>query len=244
MLIHEMHYDVKLKLNSIDANKFESFSVPEIDWFLNEAERVWIKRIAFPRLQKAQSFEFNTRSTHDIREIVINPQKYSSENLEVYNDSSYIYTIDNLDPKFWYFLSGHAEATKGTCTVSDLRLFDEQHDDLHEESLFSQSSFEWREINIRIIDKGILLFTDGTFKVSKLKINYLKKPRYMHNAQDFQNGQYNRLSDDTLLTGRVHSEFSDDRSKCSEIVDIAVLLMTNAVTPQYDIKGDKLNLTT
>lgn len=241
MQIQEQHYDVKLKLNAVDSNKYSKFTIPEIDWFLNEAKRVWVKSIAFPRYESPVNFEMNTRTINDIYKIVHNDAEFKSSNLTKFDDLSYIYNIENLDPEFWFFLSGYAQGSKGNCTANDLVLFDEQHDDLHENNTFSKSSFEWREVNIRHIDKGLRLFTDG-FDITGVKINYVKKLKYMHNAQDYSSQGYEKLADGTMLTGRVHSEFSYSREISAEINDIAVLLITNAVSPQYNVKANKLDI--
>ena len=71
MNAREMHYDFKQKLNKIDSQKYRDLIVPEIDWKLNEAQEVFVKVIAQPRLQSQLGFEINQRTINDIRTIVI-----------------------------------------------------------------------------------------------------------------------------------------------------------------------------
>ena len=62
MNAREMHYDFKQKLNKIDSQKYRNLLVPEIDWKLNEAQEVFVKIIAEPRLRSQLGFEINQRN--------------------------------------------------------------------------------------------------------------------------------------------------------------------------------------
>ena len=62
----------------------------------------------------------------------------------------------------------------------------------------------------------------------------------MHNAAAYMNGTYN-LPDGTTLTGTVNSELPV--STYSEIVDIAVLITTGDLIPDYNVKQAKLGIT-
>ena len=69
MSIKRMHYDVKVKLNKVDSQQFRGLLIPEIDWALNEALGIFIKRIAEPRkIQQPFDFGFekNQRYIDDI----------------------------------------------------------------------------------------------------------------------------------------------------------------------------------
>lgn len=237
-----MQYDFKLKSNSIDSNKFSNFKVPEIDWLLNEAARIFTKTIAFPRYKSPVSVEVNHRSRADLRRVIHNDSEFLSTNLEKFDDKSYLYKVNRLDPKYWYFLSGYASTEKDGCK-RNIRLFETQHDDMVEETPFSVSSFEYEEVNFHFFDKGIRVYTDGTFNITGLKLNYIRELVYMHNAQDFKGSTYTSLSSGEPLSGRVHSDFSDSREICSEIVDIAILLVTNSVYPDPNAVRAKMTLT-
>jgi hypothetical protein len=120
-------------------------------------------------------------------------------------------------------------------------LFIKQHDDLHEESPFDCSSFEWREVSVRFFKNGLRVFTDGTFIVESIcEFNYIKKPVYIQNAQDYVGGTYN-LPNGTTLTGFTNCELPEHTHR--EIVDLAVLIATGQLQiPDYQIKQDKINL--
>ena len=239
MNAREMHYDFKQKLNKIDSQKYRNLLVPEIDWKLNEAQEVFVKIIAEPRLRSQLGFEINQRTIDDIRTIVVNQTQAKGNCIKptVYNESSF---IAQLPQEYWFYVSSKAYGTKDTCKNVELATKVRQHDDEHELSPFDKSSFEWREVNLRFINEGIRIFTDSTFTVDWLCINYIKKPRRIHNAQDFQGGQY-KLLDGTLLTGSQDCELPEMVHR--EIVDLAVLITAGDLSlPDFQLKQNKINL--
>jgi hypothetical protein len=236
MDIRAMHYDLKVKLNKVDSQQFKNLKVPEIDWLLNEAQEVFIKNIAEPRQKNGFGFEVNQRSIDDIRTIVVN--NLTPLPVVVFDSISYKVT---LPTNYLFFVSGYACISKGECENVRARLYLKQHDDLHEESPFDRSSFEWQEVNFRFFENGLRVFTDATFIVSSIcEFNYIKKPAYMQNSQDYVGGTY-KLPDGTILTGFTNCELSEHTHR--EIVDLAVLIATGQMQiPDYEIKQAKISL--
>lgn len=224
-----MHYDFKTKLNKIDSQQYRNLRIPEIDWKLNEAQELFVKMVAKPRLKNSLGFETSQRSIDDIRTIVVNDYC-----------SSVINNIVTLPTDYWHFLSGKAIMDKGNCTGFPAVVKIRQHDDEFESSPFDCSSFEWREVNAVFYELGLKLFTDNTFTNKQFCMSYIKKLKYIHNAEDFRGGSY-KLPEGTLLTGTQDCELPDQTHR--EIVDIAVLLATGEMQlPDYQIKQAKVNL--
>lgn len=238
MDVRAMHYDLKVKLNKVDSQQFRNLRVPEIDWLLNEAQEVFIKKIAQPRIKNGYGFEVNQRSIDDVRTIVVDsltPLVISNFNTQ---DNSFQAA---LPADYMFFISGYACITKGQCENQRARMYVKQHDDLHEESPFDSSSFEWREVSVRFFKNGLRVFTDGTFIVESIcEFNYIKQPAYIQNAQDYVGGTYN-LPNGTPLVGFQNCELPEHTHR--EIVDLAVLIATGQIQiPDYQIKQDKINL--
>lgn len=224
-----MHYDFKIKLNKVDSQQYKNLLIPEIDWVLNEAQELFVKMFAQPRLRNHLGFEMNQRGTDDIRTIVVNK-----------NCLDVLDNIVVLPDNYWHFIKANVEISKGTCVNIKASFYVRQHDDNFEQSPFDRSSFEWRTVNGVFYENGVKFYTDGTFTVDKFCVSYIKKLQYIHNAKNFRNGQYN-LPSNTLLSGSVNCELPDHTHR--EIVDIAVLLVTGQIQiPDYQIKLDKLNL--
>jgi hypothetical protein len=238
MSIKRMHYDVKVKLNKVDSQQYRNLLIPEIDWALNEAQYIFIKNIAEPRKKRNTldvGFEKNQRAIDDIRTIVKDNVVSTASKID-----DYTYTI-GLPSDYMHLVSCKAKLTKGGCYNVPADCVLRQHDDSFESSPFDKSSFEWREVNIRFYDEGIKVFSDGTFSVNSLHLDYIRKPLYMHNAEDFGSSAQYILPDGVTLTGYQDCELPFQTH--SEIVDIAVLVLTGQMQyNDYNIKREKLNL--
>lgn len=235
MDIRDIHYDYKQKLNKIDSQQYRNLRVPEIDWKINEATNIFIKLVAQPRIYNHLGFETSQRTIDDIRTIVISDTPLIPINN---NDNSYYV---ELPDDYMFYLSSKALITKDNCGTVYATCIVRQHDDRHEESPFDSSSFEWREVNIRFYDKGIKIFTDGTFIIDTFYLNYIRKHPYIHNAQDYLPSGTYKLPNGQLLTGSQNIELPEHVH--SEIVDIAVLITSGDLSmADYQLKQAKINL--
>lgn len=234
MNIKEMQYDIKFKLNKVDSEQYRNLRVPELDWVLNEACEIFIKSIAEPRVPNYLGFETSQRTIDDIRTIVVNDKILTPTEID---NKTYSAT---LPQDYMFFISANVVIQKPGCSERIARAIVRQHDDVFETSPFDDSSFEWKEVNIRFYEDGIKVFTDGTFKVLEVKLNYIRKHAYIHNAQDFlPTGSY-KLPSGVVLTGIQNCELPEQTHR--EIVDIAVLILTNNLElPSYQLKQAKVN---
>jgi len=232
MTIKDMHYDFKKKLNKVDSQQNRNLLIPEIDWSLNEAQELFVKMIAEPRMKSYLGFEKSQRNTDDIRTLVVNNKTLTMTNpLPGYK--SY-----NLPEDYWHFVSATSEIVKGNCEAK-ARVYIRQQDDDFENSPFDKSSFEWRTLNAVFVDNRLRVYNDD-FGIKEMYLNYIKKPSYIHNAEDFQSGEY-RLPNGTLLTGSVDCELPEHTHR--EIVDIAVMLVSGELQlADYQIKFNKVNM--
>lgn len=238
MTIQEMHYDFKMKLNKIDSEQYRNLRVPEIDWLLNEAQEFFIKSVAFPRVPNHLGFETSQRTIDDIKTIVVD-NKQLEKDLINSEDKQKVFV---LPTDYMFYISAKVTVSKAQCGLKEVRLLIKQHDDKFEESPFDNSSFEWSDINATFDSKGLRVYSDGTFDVENVKLNYIKEPAYIHNASDFKpEGQYKSLKTGLNLTGRQNCELPNQTHR--EIVDIAVMLASSNLDMQnIQIKQGKLNL--
>ena len=235
MTIKEMQYDIKFKLNKVDSQQYRNLRIPELDWVINEAYEIFVKSVAEPRTSNYLGFETSQRTIDDIRTIVVNDKNIIPTKLD---NKTYVLS---LPQDYMFYIAASVVITKKNCSDRIARATLRQHDDRFESSPFDNSSFEWKEVNIRFYEDGIKLFTDGTFDIKEVKLNYIRKHAYIHNAQDFlPTGSY-KLPSGTLLTGSQDCELPIQTHR--EIVDIAVLILTNNLElPTYQLKQAKVNL--
>ena len=235
MTIKEMQYDIKFKLNKVDSQQYRNLRIPELDWVINEAYEIFVKSVAEPRTSNYLGFETSQRTIDDIRTIVVNDKNIIPTKLD---NKTYVLSLPQDD---MFYISASVVITKKNCSDRIARAILRQHDDSFESSPFDNSSFEWKEVNIRFYEDGIKLFTDGTFDIKEVKLNYIRKHAYIHNAQDFlPTGSY-KLPSGPLLTGSQDCDLPTQTHR--EIVDIAVLIRTNNLElPTYQLKQAKVNL--
>lgn len=240
MTAREMHYDFKQKLNKIDSEKYRNLLVPEIDWKLNEAQEVFVKSIAEPRVAGSTGFETSQRTIEDIQSVV-KDQTLSAGNCiapTLYDVNKYLVPLPD---DYWFHIKSSVYADSGNCLLKKMSTVKRAHDDLHEWSPFDKSSFLWRECNVEFNQDGMVIFTDGTFIPKWFCLSYIRVPRNIWNAQDYQGGEYLDLQGN-MLTGSQDCELPDVTHR--EVVDIAVLITTGDLQiPDYSIKLNKLKLT-
>lgn len=235
MTIRDMHYDFRKRLNKIDSAQNRNLTIPEVDRVLNEAANMFVKSIANPRFAKEVGLEMNQRTIEDLRTIIVDSYTLAATTV---NNIDYFVT---LPTNYLFYVNSKVIAAKTSCTNSaTCDVIVRKHAEEHRSSPFDESSFEWREVNIHFVGNQIRIFTDGTFSVTSLVLDYLRKMAYMHNAQDFQLAGY-VLPDGTSLTGSQNCELPEEVH--SEIVDLAVLLTSMEINAQdYQLKQNKIQL--
>jgi hypothetical protein len=227
MNVKEMHYDFKFKYNKVDSQRNRNFRVPEIDWFLNEAEDIFKKLVAFPRYSTRLGLESSTRNTDSVSNIV----KTESINLV---QLTFALPID-----YSYFVNATATITRGGCTRK-AKFIPAKHDKQNEFSEFYSTSFEWGEVYGFFEEGGIKIIEEPFSVVTKLHMKYIRKTQYIHNAEDFNVLGYT-LPSGVALSGTQDCELPEETHR--EIVDIAVALASgNLQSSDYNVRMNKLQI--
>ena len=232
--VKAMHYDFKQKLNKIDSQQYRNLRVPEIDWKINEGLYVFIKRIAQPRTSTATGFESDTRSIDDIRTLVERNKQIDVTDVE--NAENVVAGI--LPDDYMFRVGSRCLAEKDSC-IAEITANIQKHTRDFQNDMFGNSSFEWREVNGLFVGNTIQLFTDGTFSITKLLLDYIRKPKYIHSAEDAVGGKY-KLLDGTELTGFQNCELPEIVH--GDIVDLAVLITTGDLISDYQAKFSKIQI--
>ena len=231
MTIQEMHYDVKMKLNKLDSQQYRNLIIPQVDWILNEAQELFVKMIAEPRIASHYGYEIGQRTWMDIRSVVEEEKPITPTN-----------NIVTLPTDFWFYVSAFCEMEKDSCKKTSHKIFIRQHDDDFENSPFDRSSFEWKTVNGVFNKDGLKLFASD-FSITRILLTYIKKLKYIHNGAGFGPTGYKlpgKSGAEVKCEGSVDCELPDSTHR--EIVDIAVLIATGQLQiPDYQIKKDKLS---
>lgn len=232
-----MHLDFKIKVNKIDSQQFANIEVPQIDWLLNEATELFIKnKLGLNNIYKL-GFEGNQKRIEDLRPLVVKGEEITTSSL-----SDEVYTA-TLPSDYLYYVRSEVEATKGDCT-DKLSTIIVQHDDLNNilNSEFFSPSFEWRETPAVFSNNTLFIYSDGSFTITKVYLDYLKKPKRIQYPEGYENGEY-RLPNNQLINTNQDSDFKDNMFAAREIVDLAVVLATtNLGDSRHQLMTNKLNI--
>ena len=230
MNIEEMHVDFKRKLNKVDSEKYRNFRPQEIDLYLNEAQEVLIK-------SKVELFETTQKLTDDLSLLLVKHEDDTAQPLvsPVNTGNSYSFDLTDLgvtgthtpnEYKYLYHMRSIVTATKESCGEKSLKTVKTQTDDLTEtlSSKFYSPSYEWGEVPIVFSNNKIYTYSDGTFTITELKIDYIRRPLKMGNPNAVKDSSGNILGynhpDGTPATQQdceIQSTFF-----CRELVDEAI----------------------
>jgi len=238
----------KTEYNKVDSSQNRNFKLPEIFELINEAQLIFIKKIAQPRVPNNLGFELNQRTINDIRPLVVEGNDLSGIDVQKYNTNSYIATLPS---DYMFYVVSEVEAEKIITTqenkknktykcVKRLRGFVRQHEDEFEFNPFTKSSFEWRKSNVTVFGNKLQYYVDETFTLTKAFITYIRYPKYIHLAEQWSPTGYTLPGESTPLTGKQDCELA--KHTWDEIVDIAVKIATIQVSPELvQIKNEKIN---
>jgi len=217
MDIREMHYDFKKKLNKLDSARYRNLLVPEVDWALNEAQGIMVKRAS-------ESGRLDAVRTLVRRHVPLSPSG----------------GFFPLPADYRHLVSADAEVQNADCgrTVAKVHFRDDGSD--WERDPFSRSSYEWREVNAVLGSGGIRAYDDGTFSVETILLSYVRQPLWMHAAGDHSPMGY-KMPGGAPLYGYVDCELPEDVH--GHLVDLAVLVASGEIqAPDYQVKREKLVL--
>ena len=247
MTIRELHYDFKYKIDKVDSLQRQNFIPAEIDWILNEAIRIFIKQRFGITNNKKLGFETSQKRIQDLRTLQINSPTSKQPAIipSLVSGNMYELKLSNLAFNFLFLTRLTAKVSKTGCVDKVARVKEIQHDDLSDVLLanpFYKPSFEWGEVvcNFARTDQtadsigSIYLYTDGTFTIPEVYVEYLKFPNKVCL------GGYTDMNGSSTVT--VECDLPEHSH--SEIVDIAVTEAARIISdPNFlQIKQQKLNI--
>ena len=267
MTVQEMHYELKLKLNKIDTQDYSNLLIPEVDWYLNEAQTVFIKQRYGTTNIKREGFEESQKRIDDLKTLVVKedpaiptattiPANVVSTTTDV---GTYKADLSALAYDYMFLLRITCQGTKTSCQSGTKRLWgiQVQHDDLDTVLYdpFYKPSFEWEEVplvfgenpNDPTSDRqgSIYLYSDGTFSINSVFVEYLRHPLRISYANGVVDSSgaiigYN-YADGTPAAGVQNCELPEHTHK--ELVDLAVAIVSGDIDhPNYNLKAIKTSI--
>jgi len=234
-----MHLYFKERLQKADSQQNRNFLIPQIDLYLNHAQDVFIHRLAEPMSNKKNyGFEVSQRIIDELRTLVVSQSIGNCIPVTSMGNNRYLAILPN---DYMFYISGNVYGHTPECDNISSVLTIQQHDDRFIDSYFNKSDIYWNIINGTFFENGIEIYSDDITVITSLCLNYIRRPRYMHNAEDFPGGSYILPDGTTLLSGTADCELPEVAH--NEIIDYAVMIAQgNLASPAIQYSQLKVNL--
>lgn len=249
MVIQEMHFDFDIKADKVDSLQKRSFNTAQKDWIFNEAQWVLLKNKYGITQTNRGAFEVTEHRIQDLKNLHVKfpfPQPGIAANS--ISDNLFEVPLNLLEYEFLFTTRMRAVITKNNCT-KDVPVTQIQTDDLNDalEDPFNRPNFITGDVlavfgrstedsSTQLNPQGtgsVYIYTDGTFTVDEVFIEYIKYPNRMWF------GNYDITSDlrpKTISNTYVYQAGVDSPVSCElnshvhpEIVDLAVLIASQLI---------------
>jgi len=178
--VDSLLYKLSLKLNKLSTNDHQDFPLEDKIVALNEAQIKLIKQ-KVTGLSGIGLDGFKKRY-EDLENLI---EDYKSLDLTEGNKdiNQFKASVSKLDPKYMFWIDAYVLADKGDCKNRPLWVNKDlvKHGDI--QFLLTNSdlkpSFEYQETFNTISSDEFNIYTDGTFKPTKLFVSYLRYPKYI-----------------------------------------------------------------
>lgn len=183
MNINLVHFNIQQQLDKISTQDKLDLNPAEIDHYIEKALYAWLReQVDF---RKGRGVEFDETQIQKLSTLVVRspldqvaiPPDATSGRIYEFRESSLTYDL-------YHILRATATITDGTCTKTANVSFVE-HDDLSEmlDDSLHAPSLAWNRVlavvgksSGGVADKAIYVYTDGTFSVTDLMLDYIKHP--------------------------------------------------------------------
>ena len=228
MTIEEAHYDFKIKMDRVDTISKPDFSVEEIDWLLNEAQQVFIKKRFNSSTDSLKLGFENTQKRIDDLSTLMVTQPLQPPIVPAFIEGVYELDLANLQYPYLFMVKLSAEITLNNCTkIVPLKPI--QSDDLTDalRDPFNKPSLDSIPFNYGLstsTNNTSIYMYPGSATINKVY------PSYIYTPPRVNLGTY------TYIDGVNYppTTFSTPLHTHSEIVDIACLLTSIAIeNPEY-----------
>ncbi len=178
--VKQLLYKTDLRLNKAATNDHQSIPVEDKLFATNEAQLKLIKKkVSTNNIYQLGLDSFKKRY-EDLQNLVVQSESVTKlkEGKDSYN--YYQFDINKLQSKYLFGISLVAMCSKDTCTnraVNIAKIIKHADLDIYMKNSNYFPSFEYQETIALLSNDKVYIYTDGSFKVDKVYISYLKYPQ-------------------------------------------------------------------
>jgi hypothetical protein len=234
MDVNSLHYEFKLKMDRVDSLSQQDFNVAEIDWLLNEAQLVFVKRrysgLSNP---KQRGFENTQKRIDDLSTLVIKYPEQPPLTATLLDTGVYEVVLADTVAPYLFLVDAYTDLNvDADCIIRGVPLKFIQHDDIRRtlKDPFNEPSLEFIPYNIGRSSSGSgssIYVYGGKLPASYINSVYIEYVKY---PSRISFGGYQYINGVTYSTAT--SELPEQTH--SELVDIACeLAALNIENPEY-----------
>lgn len=235
--VKELLYDIDLRLNKIGSNEHQGIELENKIIALNDAQINLIKtKYSGNNVAKA-GLDAIQKIYNDL-EMLIEKDKY----LPLVNDNSPLKSwsanLELLKPEYMLGIPGteYILADKELCKNNPLVINQVRHGDIHVvlKNTNTSPSFEYQEVPGTITGHRWQVYTDGSFKPTKLHLSYVRYPKKV----DFEGYTHFNGKPSTIIDSELPYYLKE------ELVDIAVRSLALSTENQSAVQASQLKIQT
>jgi len=176
MTIEEMHIAFKLKFDKLDLLEYPNLEPEAIDFLLNQSQIRLLKNRYQTNNNYREGFEGVQKRIDDLRTLVKSETEDSLTNFLMDDDSNVRIYEAALPEDYFFMVKLRVKVNKTGLGDSIKSPRQVQHDDV---SVIISDPFDgpkYRNPLVMYAGNKVQIVTDGTFSVTKVYFDYLKKP--------------------------------------------------------------------
>jgi hypothetical protein len=231
--VEELVYEFKLALNKVNRQDNVNVPIEDIVVYLNKAQMSWVKTKINPNNIYKSGFEAIRKRIDDVQILKVNDVELKPVKTNDLLHKGYSCSLSDAK-NYMFYISSYTVATKNNCEViltNDLV----KSGDLTTRYLDVNysPSFEWRTTLATLGNDALTVYTDDSFQIDKVFVNYLRYPQKI----DIQG--YTKFDG----TSSTNSDCELPEYAKDGIVDLAVKFAAQASDnqPQSIYADDRLN---
>lgn len=177
----ELHYQFKVNLDRVDSLSNPDFNAAEIDWFLNEAQLIFVKqRMSSRSNSKQKGFEESQKRIDDLGNLVIKFPLQTGITPILVSPGIYELPLASLTYPYLFLLDTWVEIQVNENCTKNVPLRFVQHDDYLQavKDPFYSSHEEFIPYNIgrSSVLGGESIYIYSSFTVNSVFVEYIKYP--------------------------------------------------------------------
>lgn len=174
----EAVYRFKLEYDKLDSQDYPKLEIPQILIILNRAQNRIIKNLYTGATLLRTGAEGNQLRKDQFNSITVTSEPYLPTFTSTVTNEYYINSSQLTKGSYLHYYSGSAICSTNYCEEIEVSLKEYTWNEVN--SILSSDnhkpSLEWQELPVFIAENKFITYSDGTFNVDKIKIDYIKMP--------------------------------------------------------------------